>query len=228
MSEPEGRRYAGADADLRRERRRAELIASGLELFGTEGFRAVSVKKVCDHAGLTQRYFYESFADRSALLAGVYEDCVAFARSAVLNAAGSTGGSQGSGVAADDVPAVARAALGAFIGALAENPRRARVMLVEVVGVDQDLERLRLTAIHGWADLILMLARGEERSGRAERLASIALVGAVTQLLVDWYTSHTQGLGSDDSADESLFDLDAILDVSVELFTDAYARWLAP
>lgn len=228
MSEPEGRRYAGADADLRRERRRAELIASGLELFGTEGFRAVSVKKVCDHAGLTQRYFYESFADRSALLAGVYEDCVAFARSAVLNAAGSAGGSQGSGVAADDVPAVARAALGAFIGALAENPRRARVMLVEVVGVDQDLERLRLTAIHGWADLILMLARGEERSGRAERLASIALVGAVTQLLVDWYTSHTQGLGSDDSADESLFNLDAILDVSVELFTDAYARWLAP
>ncbi|ACY23959.1 regulatory protein TetR [Gordonia bronchialis DSM 43247] len=228
MSEPEGRRYAGADADLRRERRRAELIASGLELFGTEGFRAVSVKKVCDHAGLTQRYFYESFADRSALLAGVYEDCVAFARSAVLNAAGSAGGSEGSGVAADDVPAVARAALGAFIGALAENPRRARVMLVEVVGVDQDLERLRLTAIHGWADLILMLARGEERSGRAERLASIALVGAVTQLLVDWYTSHTQGLGSDDSADESLFDLDAILDVSVELFTDAYARWLAP
>ena len=228
MSEPEGRRYAGADADLRRERRRAELIASGLKLFGTEGFRAVSVKKVCDHAGLTQRYFYESFADRSALLAGVYEDCVAFARSAVLNAAGSAGGSEGSGVAADDVPAVARAALGAFIGALAENPRRARVMLVEVVGVDQDLERLRLTAIHGWADLILMLARGEERSGRAERLASIALVGAVTQLLVDWYTSHTQGLGSDDSADESLFDLDAILDVSVELFTDAYARWLAP
>lgn len=232
MSEPEGRRYAGADADLRRERRRAELIASGLELFGTQGFRAVSVKKVCDHAGLTQRYFYESFADRSALLAGVYEDCVAFARSAVLNAAGSpggsAGGSQGSGVAADDVPAVARAALGAFIGALAENPRRARVMLVEVVGVDQDLERLRLTAIHGWADLILMLARGEERSGRAERLASIALVGAVTQLLVDWYTSHTQGLGSDDSADEALFDLDAILDVSVELFTDAYARWLAP
>ena len=231
MSEPEGRRYAGADADLRRERRRAELIASGLELFGTEGFRAVSVKKVCDHAGLTQRYFYESFADRSALLAGVYEDCVAFARSAVLNAAGSAGGSaagsQGSGVAADDVPAVARAALGAFIGALAENPRRARVMLVEVVGVDQDLERLRLTAIHGWADLILMLARGEERSGRAERLASIALVGAVTQLLVDWYTSHTQGLGSDDSADESLFELDAIHDVSVELLTDANARWLA-
>ena len=232
MSEPEGRRYAGADADLRRERRRAELIASGLELFGTEGFRAVSVKKVCDHAGLTQRYFYESFADRSALLAGVYEDCVAFARSAVLNAAGSAGGSAagspGRGGAADDVPAGARAALGAFIGALAENPRRARVMLVEVVGVDQDLERLRLTAIHGWADLILMLARGEERSGRAERLASIALVGAVTQLLVDWYTSHTQGLGSDDSADESLFDLDAILNVSVELFTDAYARWLAP
>ncbi|MET9200552.1 TetR/AcrR family transcriptional regulator [Gordonia sp. NPDC003585] len=228
MSETEGRRYGGADADLRRERRRAELISAGLELFGTHGFRAVSVKRVCDHAGLTQRYFYESFADRSALLAGVYEDCVTFARSQVMEVATPLLPADGGGVATTDVPVVARATLGAFITALAENPHRARVMLVEVVGVDEDLERLRLNAIHGWADLIILLARGGVPAAASQRLAAIALVGAITQLLVDWYTSHTQGFGPDDTADASLFDLTAIRDVGVELFSDAHARWLAP
>lgn len=228
VSETEGRRYGGADADLRRERRRAELISAGLELFGTHGFRAVSVKRVCDHAGLTQRYFYESFADRSALLAGVYEDCVTFARSQVMEVATPLLPADGGGVATTDVPVVARATLGAFITALAENPHRARVMLVEVVGVDEDLERLRLNAIHGWADLIILLARGGVPAAASQRLAAIALVGAITQLLVDWYTSHTQGFGPDDTADPSLFDLTAIRDVGVELFIDAHARWLAP
>ena len=228
VSETEGRRYGGADADLRRERHRAELISAGLELFGTHGFRAVSVKRVCDHAGLTQRYFYESFTDRSALLAGVYEDCVTFARSQVLTAATPLLPTDGRGVATTDVPVVARATLGAFITALADNPHRARVMLVEVVGVDQDLERLRLTAIHGWADLIVTLARGERPAQHSPRLAAIALVGAITQLLVDWYTSHTQGFGSDDTADPSMFDLTAIREIGVELFVDAHSRWLAP
>ena len=228
VSETEGRRYGGADADLRRERRRAELISAGLELFGTHRFRAVSVKRVCDHAGLTQRYFYESFADRSALLAGVYEDCVTFARSQVMEVATPLLPADGGGVATTDVPVVARATLGAFITALAENPHRARVMLVEVVGVDEDLERLRLNAIHGWADLIILLARGGVPAAASQRLAAIALVGAITQLLVDWYTSHTQGFGPDDTADASLFDLTAIRDVGVELFIDAHARWLAP
>ena len=90
---PSGRLYAGTGPEQRQARRRAAFVDAGLNLFGREGFRHVSVKRLCDEAGLTQRYFYESFADRSALLAGVYEDCVAFARSAVLNAAGSAGGS---------------------------------------------------------------------------------------------------------------------------------------
>ncbi|NED65389.1 TetR/AcrR family transcriptional regulator, partial [Streptomyces sp. SID10244] len=87
MSTPEGRRYGGADADERRDRRRLDLIAAGLDLFGSDGYASASVKRVCEHAGLTQRYFYESFADRPALLAAVYEDCVEFARVATVDAA---------------------------------------------------------------------------------------------------------------------------------------------
>ncbi|MDL9947797.1 TetR family transcriptional regulator [Gordonia sp. ABSL11-1] len=231
MSTPEGRRYGGADADERRARRRADLVAAGVDLFGSVGFAGVTIKRICDHAGLTQRYFYESFTDRHALLAAVYDDCVAVARaSTVAAASGYVADRAGAGVASMDAPAVARATLGAFVRTLAENPRRARIMLVEVVGVHPDLERLRLTAIHGWADLILSLALGDRPAERSQRLTAIGLVGAVTQLLVDWHTSSAGEFAGSDTADgvlpPDLFELDAILDVSVALFVAAYERLL--
>ena len=80
---PSGRLYAGTGPEQRQARRRAAFVDAGLNLFGREGFRHVSVKRLCDEAGLTQRYFYESFADRSALLAAVYEHCVDICRAAV-------------------------------------------------------------------------------------------------------------------------------------------------
>ncbi|UCZ88297.1 TetR/AcrR family transcriptional regulator [Gordonia sp. WA4-43] len=223
---PPGRRYGGADPTQRRERRRAALIAAGLDAFGTDGYANVSVRGICDLAGLTQRYFYESFTDRAALLVAVYDDCVNFVRAATVDAAaeiaGAAPGSSDSaeGVAAERVPEVTRAALGAFMSCLADDPRRARVMLVEVVGVSPEIEQVRMRAIHDWAALILALARGSRPTSDRERLASVGLVGAVTQLLVDWYVA---GAGE---ADAERYALDEILDVCVELFVAAYGRLL--
>ena len=89
---PPGRRYGGADPTQRRERRRAALIAAGLDAFGTDGYANVSVKGICDLAGLTQGYFYESFTDRAALLVAVYDDCVDFVRAATVDAAAEIAG----------------------------------------------------------------------------------------------------------------------------------------
>ncbi|GAB92776.1 TetR/AcrR family transcriptional regulator [Gordonia rhizosphera] len=228
MTTTDGRRYAGAAADERRDRRRAEFVTAGLELFGSEGFANVSIKRLCDHSGLTQRYFYESFDDRSALLAAVYDDCVEFARTATLRAAAEfVAPDGGEGVRTTDVPEAARASLGAFIHTLAANPHRARVMLVEMVGVNADLERQRLAAIHGWADLILTVVLGEQEPRRGQRLAAIGLVGAVTQLLVDWYTSTSGHFAAEDeSTAADLFELDDILDTCVELFVAAHGPLL--
>lgn len=222
---PPGRRYGGADPEQRRERRRAALITAGLDVFGTDGYARVSVKGICDQAGLTQRYFYESFADRAALLVAVYEDCVAFVRAATVQAAAGIADAElvettTEGVPAERVPDVTRAALGAFMSCLADDPRRARVMLVEVVGVSPEIERVRMRAIHDWAALILALARGARPPSDRERLASVGLVGAVTQLLVDWYVAGAE------EADTKRFALDEILDVCVELFVAAYGRLL--
>src|ERR1700710_181396 len=67
-----GRAYGGLALEDRVAARRARFIEAGIELFGTQGFRAATVRGICAAAGLTDRYFYESFASLEALLAEVY------------------------------------------------------------------------------------------------------------------------------------------------------------
>lgn len=67
-----GRRYGGQSADERRRQRRQRLITTGLELLKEEGLAKVTVTGVCAKAGLTDRYFYESFANRDALLDALF------------------------------------------------------------------------------------------------------------------------------------------------------------
>jgi len=66
------RPYGGLAMEERVAARRARFIEAGIELFGTQGFRGATVRGICAAAGLTDRYFYESFASLEALLADVY------------------------------------------------------------------------------------------------------------------------------------------------------------
>jgi AcrR family transcriptional regulator len=58
----------GVPLDARRAQRREALIRAAIEVYGARGFRNATVKAVCEAAGLTERYFYESFANGEALL----------------------------------------------------------------------------------------------------------------------------------------------------------------
>ena len=65
--------YGGLSAADRITARRARLVDAGLEQFGTRGFKATGVKDVCRSAGLTDRYFYESFASGEELFLAVFD-----------------------------------------------------------------------------------------------------------------------------------------------------------
>lgn len=206
-----GRRYAGLDADERRAARRAALVAAGLDLFGANGYPHVSVKQVCDHAHLTQRYFYESFADREALLRAVYDDVVDAVRERTVAAIGAALARE-----EPDVLDVATAGLRAFVDHLTGDERSARVLLLEVVGVSAELEARRNAVIHEFAALVAALAverfglsAGDERHG----LAAVALVGATNQLLVDWI-----------SAPDRRAEPAVVADVLAGIFEAAFAR----
>ncbi|NLG45425.1 TetR/AcrR family transcriptional regulator [Gordonia sp. (in: high G+C Gram-positive bacteria)] len=229
MTMRSGRTYGGVTAAERQTLRRKLLVKAGLELFGTEGFLNASVKKICDEAGLTQRYFYESFPDRVALLAAVYEYCVEEARNdAIIGAAEvlERAGVAGPEIPPTVIPELAKEALGGFIKNVVDDPRRARIIFIEVVGVAPEIEKLRLRAIHDWADLIGGFAGSGKPMTQAQKLGSIGLVGALTQLLVDWQMAQTDPVSDD--LGPAFFQMDAIHEVVTEMFVATYERIFRP
>lgn len=71
------RPHRGVSAAERKSIRRATLIESGLELFGTQGIAAVSIDQICVHARLNKRYFYESFSSLDDLVDAVVKRILA-------------------------------------------------------------------------------------------------------------------------------------------------------
>jgi AcrR family transcriptional regulator len=198
------RLYRGISSSERGARRRERLLRAGLELFGTQGYAGASVRAVSAEAGLNSRYFYESFRSREDLLYWVYRGIIyEIADTAVKSIA-----------RADTIEETARAGLRAGWSVLTEDPRKARIVALEVVGVSDRLERLRRVARHRFADLLFadllahnsMLVNGEPSYRLDPVLAGRSLMGGVMDVLVDWINGE----------------FDASLDEIVEHFTQLF------
>lgn len=180
-AQPSRARYSGLEAPERTRRRRQALLEAALELFTAQGYAATSVKHICRRAGLTERYFYESFRDRHACLVQLYDELAGQLLERTTAATQQ---------AADlDVDRITERALSEFIDHLARDPRRARLILLEVVGVSQELEERRHAVLRSFAELtagVWMEQVGRKSPAPAQRLATVGLVGAVNHLLVDW------------------------------------------
>jgi AcrR family transcriptional regulator len=72
------RPYGGIDAADRLASRRAKLLEAGLDLLGADVPQAVelTVRGICRQAGLTARYFYESFADKDEFVSAVFDTVI--------------------------------------------------------------------------------------------------------------------------------------------------------
>ena len=169
------RSWAGTSLAERRDERHRKLLDVGLDLLGTEGSAAVSVRSVCRAAQLTDRYFYENFADRDAFLVAVFDD-VAEEFSAALVRAVESG--------QPDQASLAQAAVDAFLDVMVDDPRKGRVLLIEPMSSPAIGE-------HGLAvaPLFVALVRAqldEPFDDDAALLAATAVVGALTSLFVRW------------------------------------------
>jgi AcrR family transcriptional regulator len=174
------RPYGGVSAEDRRAERRARLIEAGLELLGDRGWAGTTVRGVCAEAGLSERYFYESFGDRERLLAAIFDRVAAEAAKAVLAAVEA---------APHDAGAKARAGIDAFVRLLAEDPRRARAMLIESLG-NEALQRRREQAFRSFAGLVSEQGRsfyGSDAVAELDaELTAVALVGGLAELVILW------------------------------------------
>ena len=218
----EGRPYAGASREEREDARREQIIAAGIELFGTRGYRAATVGAICEVAGLNKRYFYESFATLEDLLVAVYERVVADLQAVVLaGGAADAGGSEtvteaqggesttASGADTTATPgveiaatpgaeamAVLRGFMDGFLGWAQANPIFARVHLFEVLGVSgriDELYRRHGRVIGGeLADALCVAVSGTVLTGTRRRVLGDLLVGAGIQIVVDWVIGDYQ------------------------------------
>lgn len=75
---PHARPYGGVDAADRQASRRAQLMEAGLDLLGADvaQFAELTVRGICRKAGLTPRYFYESFADKDEFVSAVFDSVI--------------------------------------------------------------------------------------------------------------------------------------------------------
>jgi AcrR family transcriptional regulator len=190
--------YRGVSAEDRRARRREQLLDAGLDLLGTEGWSAATMTAICARAGLTERYFYESFADREALLLAVFDRITAEAADVVLAAIEAS---------PREARARSRAAIAAFVELMTDDPRKGRVAFVEALG-SEALMRRRYETIRTFAALLAEQAREfygmPEGNDQLVELTSFMLVGGLAEALMAWLggeldTSREQLI--DDSTD---------------------------
>jgi AcrR family transcriptional regulator len=171
-----GRTYGGQTADQRRVQRREQFVDAGLELFGTHGLRATTIRGVIRQTGLAERYFYESFSTLEELLLAVYERIVEGLTAATLEALSTAG---------PDPRDQARAGLTAFVRAATADPRASRVLLFEVVSAGESLQRRRREVREAFADVIAQ-RMPELPAGIDRGMMGLALVGAIVELVSDY------------------------------------------
>jgi AcrR family transcriptional regulator len=172
------RSFQGASAAERVADRRRRLIAAALDVVGECGVRAFTMTAVCRAAGLTERYFYESFARREELLEALFDDVAATALDLAVRAA-------------DAVPPArleerSRAAIGATTTLLGEDPRAARLYR-EAIGHPQ-LAGRRQDTIAAFASLLarLIAEAYPELRGEDLQLTTVVLTGGVVDAVGFW------------------------------------------
>jgi AcrR family transcriptional regulator len=176
-----GRAYGGMSEEDRRAERRERFLAAGIVAFGRDGYRATTTRSLCAEAGLTQRYFYESFRDLEDLFSSVANRLGERVR-AVLEEARFR--------ANEDPRAALRAPLTHYFELLKSDPGAARIMLLEVYTAGSPLGERALRFTEQLAELVR--ARIEEvlpqlsRRGSASQLMAAALVGATHHLALHW------------------------------------------
>lgn len=160
--------------DERRARRRTALLDAGVDLLGAADGPAVGVRGACRAAGLTERYFYESFADRDTYVRAVYTEVGDRARDALVSAV----------TEARSPGETAELAVRAFVALVLDHPEAGRVLLLAPLR-EPALGGRGLALVPSFVALVQDQLRGvpdpDERALRA-----VGLVGALTSLFIGY------------------------------------------
>jgi AcrR family transcriptional regulator len=178
------RPYRGVPQDERRALRRHQLIAAAIAVYGERGYRQATVKAVCEAAGLTERYFYESFANSEELLLASYNAVTSAVHAEMVAAAQAAGGNR------DDR---GRAMLQTYFAALQRDPLSARVFLVEIRGVSRVVDKAFDASLRSIGEQVGRIVGPE--GADTDPLLLAGLVGGVMHIALRWIEdNYTPGV----------------------------------
>ncbi|MFE3986032.1 TetR/AcrR family transcriptional regulator [Nocardia tengchongensis] len=172
--------YRGTTTDERREQRRRRLLDAALDIVGTQGLAALTVRGVCELAKVGPRFFYESFTDLDALatelLDEVQNEALDQARSAMTETEGGPEEKLRAGVAA-------------LIIGVTDDPRRANIAFAQAYGSEL-LMRRRFEGMRKVAELLIEQTRVllDIPEGEDTALTALAqlITGGAAELILVW------------------------------------------
>lgn len=175
------RPYGGLSPDERRAARRARLVEAAFDAFGERGYASTTIEGLCADAGVTARHFYEDFDGRESLLRAVFEAVVERSNAAIRDAIAEQADS--------NVIRIERG-VRAFLDSVLVDPRNARILCIEVVGVSPALEVRRREVMRNFATTVTRVIRlvrpdvppDDPRISTAATL----VVGGANEIVADW------------------------------------------
>jgi AcrR family transcriptional regulator len=126
---PSGRLWQGQTPDAREADRRQRLVEAGMDLVGTQGVTALTMRAACREAAVGPRYFYDVFATREDLLEAVYDETVSRIRQPIMEAVVAA-------VQRDGVSAAMLAGFETAVGTVEDDPRIGRILFRESAADD--------------------------------------------------------------------------------------------
>lgn len=189
--------YRGLSAEQRAARRRARLLEATLAVWADPG-TSTTMTAVCAEAGLSERYFYESFRSLDEAKLAVMDGIAREIEETTLRAAAGAG---------DDPTERVRASMLAFVDLLVQDPRKGRVAIIQA-GATPALRDRRTQLVRHFAHRTAQEAHealGLPSRGRTDDdVAGLLFVGGMAELVTAW--------------------LDGTLDATPEEIVDAASR----
>lgn len=176
-----GRSYGGLAPGERRAERRARFIEAAVVAFGRDGFAGTTTRSLCAEAGLTQRYFYESFVSVEELFEAVARKLGEDLEAKLMNAeARST----------DSPDTRLRRVLTTYFEAMRKDVNAARILLAEVYTAGERTGSLAFRFTAHLADLLEARIDQEyprlKGKGIDSGLMATGFIGATHHIALKW------------------------------------------
>lgn len=176
------RPFQGQSAESRVHARRQQLLSKAYEIIAAEGWRNLSIHKLCVEAGLNKRYFYESFDSLDSLAAALVNELADELIGVGQNAAQS-GWQKGL-----DTSTLARHVLDRCISWMVDEPARARLLFSSASENPQALVQRKLV-IRKMAQVLSAFSIQYHQAGEPLSIAHVGsafLIGGTIEAVMTW------------------------------------------